>query len=80
MSGEQESIEGNGKATVQRIADILAGSELRAATLAELQAAAMLNALRECNGNRTRAAAKLGISVRTLQRNLKRMGYNDPPR
>jgi DNA-binding NtrC family response regulator len=43
-------------------------------SLKDLQRAAMEKALAECNGNRTRAAEALGISVRTLQRKLKAWG------
>jgi transcriptional regulator with PAS, ATPase and Fis domain len=42
------------------------------ATLEELEAAAIVQALDRYNGNRTRAANKLGISTRTLQRKLLR--------
>jgi DNA-binding NtrC family response regulator len=40
-------------------------------TLAELVKAAVLQTLDRLDGNRTRAAQRLGISVRTLQRKLK---------
>jgi len=40
-------------------------------TLEEMQRNAILQALRRFDGNRTRAAESLGISVRTLQRRLK---------
>lgn len=40
-------------------------------TLAELERAAVMRALRAHQGNRTQAAKALGISVRTLQRKLK---------
>jgi DNA-binding NtrC family response regulator len=43
-------------------------------SLKDLQRAAMEKALSEFNGNRTRAAEALGISVRTLQRKLKAWG------
>lgn len=54
-------------------------------TLAELEKAAVLQALRRFDDNRTRAATSLGISMRTLQRKLKRcdadngdgLGYGD---
>jgi len=41
-------------------------------SLAEIEEAAISETLRRCDGNRTRAAAKLDISVRTLQRRLAR--------
>lgn len=43
-------------------------------SLKDFQRAAMEKALAEFNGNRTRAAEALGISVRTLQRKLKAWG------
>jgi DNA-binding NtrC family response regulator len=43
-------------------------------SLVDLQRAAVEKALADCNGNRTRAAESLGISVRTLQRKLKAWG------
>jgi DNA-binding NtrC family response regulator len=48
---------------------IVGGQSLR-----DLQRSAMEKALAEFNGNRTRAAEALGISVRTLQRKLKAWG------
>ncbi|HEV7302292.1 MAG TPA: sigma-54 dependent transcriptional regulator [Tepidisphaeraceae bacterium] len=39
-------------------------------TMEELEKLAITKALDHCNGNRTHAAGKLGISVRTLQRKL----------
>ena len=58
-------------ATIQQIAEALAGAGMHAVPLDDLEAAAIVNALSACNGNRTHAAAVLGISVRTLQRKLK---------
>jgi DNA-binding NtrC family response regulator len=43
-------------------------------TLAELERVAILQSLERSHGNRTRAAQSLDISVRTLQRKLKRWG------
>lgn len=43
-------------------------------SLKDLQRAVVEKSLAECNGNRTRAAQSLGISVRTLQRKLKAWG------
>jgi DNA-binding NtrC family response regulator len=40
-------------------------------TMDELEKAAITKALEQCGGNRTHAAEKLGISVRTLQRKLR---------
>jgi len=48
-----------------------------ASTLADLERIAVLRALEQHHGNRTRAAMALGISVRTLQRRLKR--WQQPP-
>lgn len=47
---------------------------LAARTVRELEKEAILAALRSKNGNRTRAAAQLGISLRTLQYRLKAYG------
>lgn len=46
----------------------------RIATLPDLERAAVIRALKLHNGNRTRAAKALSISVRTLQRKLKHWG------
>lgn len=40
-------------------------------TMDELERLAITKALDQCQGNRTHAAEKLGISVRTLQRKLR---------
>jgi DNA-binding NtrC family response regulator len=40
-------------------------------TMEELERLAITKAIDECDGNRTRAAERLGISVRTLQRKLR---------
>jgi DNA-binding NtrC family response regulator len=48
--------------------------EGRIGTLAELERAAVMRALKLCQGNRTHAAKALGISVRTLQRKLRQWG------
>lgn len=45
--------------------------------LEEVKRAAMLRALEQFHGNRTRTAEYLGISVRTLQRKLKEWGVPD---
>ncbi len=49
-----------------------APSSRKVATLARLERAAVVHALKVHEGNRTRAARSLGISVRTLQRKLQR--------
>jgi DNA-binding protein Fis len=64
--------------TIQDIANKLAGAGLWTVSLAELESAALTNALARCNGNRTHAAHLLGISVRTLQRKLKAEA-SEPP-
>ena len=46
-------------------------------TLKDLERAAVEQALEQYDGNRTRAAEALGISVRTLQRKLKSWGMDD---
>jgi DNA-binding NtrC family response regulator len=46
--------------------------------LSELERTVTLRTLQQYDGNRTRAAESLGISVRTLQRRLKEWGYHDP--
>ncbi len=49
-------------------------------TLEEIEKAAILQSLDRCDGNRTRAARSLDISVRTLQRKLKRWGLAEVSR
>lgn len=46
-------------------------------TLEELKQAAIFQTLKKCDGNRTRTAQALSISVRTLQRKLKQWGFSD---
>jgi len=48
------------------------------ATIEDLEKSAILRALEQCQGNRTRAAQNLGISVRTLQRRLHDWGIHTP--
>ena len=48
-------------------------------TMAELERNAILATLEETDGNRTRAARSLGISLRTLQRKLKEYGVGESP-
>ena len=71
LSGHRGALPGDGSPTIQQIADALAGAGLRSASLADIELAALRNALTESQGNRTHAARILGISVRTLQRKLK---------
>ena len=47
-----------------------------ARTLRDLERRAIEDALRESSGNRKRAAARLGIALRTLQYKLKEFGIN----
>jgi DNA-binding NtrC family response regulator len=47
------------------------GTEIPDLTIEELERLAIFRALEKCAGNRTHAAVRLGISVRTLQRKLK---------
>jgi DNA-binding NtrC family response regulator len=42
--------------------------------LEDMERDLILKALEECRGNRTHAAARVGISVRTLQRKLRQWG------
>lgn len=52
-------------------AELKSGGSLPAnLTMDQLERMAITRTLRECNGNRTHAAARLDISVRTLQRKL----------
>ncbi|MCX7871814.1 MAG: sigma-54 dependent transcriptional regulator [Verrucomicrobiae bacterium] len=46
-------------------------------TVKELEKQLIINALKECNGNRTLAAKKIGISRRTLHRKLNEYGIRD---
>jgi two-component system response regulator AtoC len=54
-----------------------AASPRRPMSLAEIERQAIERALRENQDNRTRAAAQLGISVRTLQYRLKEYGISE---
>ena len=51
-----------------------AGAPRRPMTLADIERRAIESALRENENNRTRAAAQLGMSLRTLQYRLKNYG------
>src|SRR5688572_944260 len=82
LSGHVAPLSAFDQLSVQQIANALAGAGLHAVRLRELQTAAMLNALDQCQGNRTYAARILGISARTLQRKLKTLngaGLNNMP-
>lgn len=46
-------------------------------TVKELEKQLIINALKECNGNRTLAAKRIGISRRTLHRKLNEYGIKD---
>ncbi len=70
-NSRSEKLDRRVDATTARMADALAAAGLDSATLAELEAAAIHNALKQCDENRTYAARRLGISVRTLQRKLR---------
>ena len=45
--------------------------------LSEIERETILGALTQCMGNRTHAAQKLGISIRTLQRKLRQWNIED---
>jgi DNA-binding NtrC family response regulator len=62
---------------IQEVAAALRTAELDRVPLEILTHAAIVSALEAAGGNRTYAAKALGISVRTLQRKLKRWG--EPP-
>jgi DNA-binding NtrC family response regulator len=47
-------------------------------TIEELEKLAIIKVLNQCNGNRTHAANRLGISVRTLQRKLRQYELERP--
>ena len=46
-------------------------------TVEEAERQLIVQALKECDGNRTRAADRIGMSRRTLHRKLKRYGLQD---
>jgi DNA-binding NtrC family response regulator len=71
ISGTHEPRQPEDHPSIQQIADALAGAGLQTVRLADLEWAAIENALAAHQGNRTYAAKSLGISVRTLQRKLK---------
>jgi DNA-binding NtrC family response regulator len=59
--------------STRTMAKALDAAGLGGATLHELETAAIFSTLDRCRGNRTHAASGLGISVRTLQRKLRRL-------
>ena len=71
LTGHSGPLSPEDTSSIQRIADALAGAGLETIRLSDLQWAAIQVALGNTRGNRTAAARKLGISVRTLQRKLK---------
>jgi hypothetical protein len=58
------------RTAVQKVAEILRTSGLSEIPLSVLERAGILVALERFGGNRSHAAASLGIAVRTLQRKL----------
>jgi hypothetical protein len=74
-------MESTDRKAVQQVAAILRTSGLSEIPLSVLERAAILIALERFGDNRTRAAASLGISVRTLQRKLKALSSDErmPP-
>ncbi|HTI72754.1 MAG TPA: sigma-54 dependent transcriptional regulator [Candidatus Limnocylindria bacterium] len=54
------------------------GSPDEVVTLAELEKQAILRALDSCKGNRTHAAKRLGISIRTMRNKLHEYGVTTP--
>jgi DNA-binding NtrC family response regulator len=48
-------------------------------TLAELERRHILETLRRCGGNQTRASQKLGVTARTLYNKLKKWGIDPGP-
>jgi transcriptional regulator with PAS, ATPase and Fis domain len=64
--------------SVDEIATALASAGLSKCCLNDLESAAILNALRHCDGNRTHAAQLLGISTRKVQRWIKRREFQHP--
>lgn len=59
------------------VQSVLPASPTSDRTLEDLQRAAIIRTLRQFEGNRTRTAEALGISVRTLQRRLKEWDFRD---
>ena len=55
------------------------GSDMVGRTLAEVERALILETLRHCRGNRTRAANILGISIRTLRNKLNEYAADGVP-
>ena len=55
------------------------GSDMVGRTLAEVERALILETLRHCHGNRTRAANILRISIRTLRNKLNEYAADGVP-
>jgi DNA-binding NtrC family response regulator len=63
-----------GGADLTKISVVRPGTTM---TVEEAERQLIVQALREMNGNRTRAAKKIGISRRTLHRKLKQYGLEN---
>jgi DNA-binding NtrC family response regulator len=57
--------------TQEALPQVSSGAIPSGLTMEQLERLAITKTLQECSGNRTHAAARLGISVRTLQRKLR---------
>src|SRR3954465_10682328 len=57
--------------TMEAVPQVASGAIPSGLTMEQLERLAITKTLQECSGNRTHAAARLGISVRTLQRKLR---------
>jgi len=57
--------------TMEAVPQVASGAIPSGLTMEQLERLAITKTLQECGGNRTHAAARLGISVRTLQRKLR---------
>ncbi|MCQ2380264.1 MAG: sigma-54 dependent transcriptional regulator [Victivallaceae bacterium] len=59
---------------LETLPDLYSDAQEEAGNLAQTEKAKILQVLKECDGNRTNAAEKLGISRKTIQRKLKEWG------
>jgi DNA-binding NtrC family response regulator len=73
---QQQGLEAHRALVAQGAADGVAESGVR--TLADLERDAILNAIRQLNGDKLQAAKLLGIGKTTLYRKLKEYGISDP--